>query len=31
MIDMAESYERFIIENGGYMYDDYNEVKSYIN
>ena len=31
VIDMAESYEKFILANGGYMYDDYDDVKAYIN
>ena len=31
VIDMAESYEKFICENGGTLYDDYAEVKAYIN
>ena len=31
VIDMAESYEKFICENGGTLYDDYKEVKAYIN
>lgn len=31
VIDMAETYEKFIRENGGFFYDDYEEVKQYIN
>ena len=31
VIDMAESYEKIILENGGYLYDDYHVVKEYIN
>lgn len=31
VIDMAETYEKFIIENQGFFYDDYEEVKKYIN
>lgn len=31
VIDMAETYERFILKKGGKMYDDYAEVKAYID
>lgn len=31
VIDMAETYENFIVENNGFFYEDYEEVKSYIN
>jgi len=31
VIDMAETYEKFISDNGGKFYDDYNDVKEYIN
>ncbi|MBE5956545.1 MAG: hypothetical protein E7253_08835 [Lachnospiraceae bacterium] len=31
VIDMAETYEHFIKENNGFFYDDYQEVKGYIN
>lgn len=31
VINMAETYEKFIIKNSGKMYDDYEEIKSYID
>ena len=31
VIDMAETYENFILKNGGFMYDDYADVKAYID
>ena len=31
VISMAECYEKFIVENNGTMYDDYEDVKLYIN
>lgn len=31
VMDMAETYERVIKENGGFFYDDYPEVKAFIN
>lgn len=31
VIDMAETYEKFILKKGGTMYDDYAEVKAYID
>ena len=31
VIDLAETYERVIYNDGGILYDDYNEVKAYIN
>lgn len=31
VIDMAETYEKFILKKGGKMYDDYAEVKAYID
>lgn len=31
VIDMAETYEKYIIENGGFFYEDYEEIKACIN
>lgn len=31
VIDMAETYEKFITKHNGFFYDDYDEVKTYIN
>lgn len=31
VIDMAETYERFIIENNGFFYDDYQIIREHIN
>ena len=31
VIKMAETYEEYIVKNNGFFYDDYEEVKEYIN